>query len=266
MSESNGKGRPGAAGAALDVLLTDAAVGNPAARVIRRPVPTLAAGARVVNKDRMWHYTEGVANHDPIWAGHGIRILPGPSSVWFDALGRRLPAPGIHDQSIPRASLPRGHRLGNPGKLALERIEAPRAQAIVVAHRPPQIPRHRHHPHAIQPRFDRASLSAEPRPHARPRPLDDRLAPRPAAHAPGYRVSRSIPGRYGSPRKLATFANRAEQVARLLSQPSDSSTLSPISTADAGSARNVIVAPSDVAIAPLDPEFAPPNQRASPSA
>ncbi|WP_375389454.1 FAD-binding dehydrogenase [uncultured Amnibacterium sp.] len=58
-----------------------------------------AAGARVVNKDRMWHYTEGVANHDPIWAGHGIRILPGPSSVWFDALGRRLPAPGIpgHD-------------------------------------------------------------------------------------------------------------------------------------------------------------------------
>jgi predicted oxidoreductase len=58
-----------------------------------------ASGARVVNKDRMWHYTEGVANHDPIWAGHGIRILPGPSSMWFDALGRRLPAPGIpgHD-------------------------------------------------------------------------------------------------------------------------------------------------------------------------
>jgi hypothetical protein len=57
------------------------------------------AGARVVNKDRMWHYTEGVANWDPIWAGHGIRILPGPSSMWFDALGRRLPAPGIpgHD-------------------------------------------------------------------------------------------------------------------------------------------------------------------------
>jgi predicted oxidoreductase len=58
-----------------------------------------AAGARVVNKDRMWHYTEGIANWDPIWAGHGIRILPGPSSVWFDALGRRLPAPGLpgHD-------------------------------------------------------------------------------------------------------------------------------------------------------------------------
>jgi uncharacterized protein len=41
----------------------------------------------------MWHYTEGVANHDPVWPGHGIRILPGPSSLWLDALGRRLPAP-----------------------------------------------------------------------------------------------------------------------------------------------------------------------------
>src|SRR5690606_3694342 len=51
------------------------------------------AGARLVNRDRMWHYTEGVRNWDPIWAGHGIRILPGPSSMWFDALGRRLPAP-----------------------------------------------------------------------------------------------------------------------------------------------------------------------------
>jgi predicted oxidoreductase len=52
------------------------------------------AGARVVNRDRMWHYTEGLVNWDPIWPGHGIRILPGPSSVWLDALGRRLPAPG----------------------------------------------------------------------------------------------------------------------------------------------------------------------------
>jgi predicted oxidoreductase len=54
-----------------------------------------AAGARLVNRDRMWHYTEGVRNWDPIWPGHGIRILPGPSSMWFDALGRRLPAPGF---------------------------------------------------------------------------------------------------------------------------------------------------------------------------
>jgi uncharacterized protein len=52
-----------------------------------------AAGVRLVNRDRMWHYTEGVQNWDPIWPGHGIRILPGPSSMWFDALGRRLPDP-----------------------------------------------------------------------------------------------------------------------------------------------------------------------------
>lgn len=52
-----------------------------------------AAGARVINGDRMWHYTEGIRNWDPIWENHGIRILPGPSSVWLDATGRRLPAP-----------------------------------------------------------------------------------------------------------------------------------------------------------------------------
>ncbi|WP_214366708.1 FAD-binding dehydrogenase [Pseudonocardia sp. H11422] len=54
-----------------------------------------AAGGRLVNRDRMWHYTEGVQNWDPIWARHGIRILPGPSSLWFDARGRRLPAPNF---------------------------------------------------------------------------------------------------------------------------------------------------------------------------
>ena len=51
------------------------------------------AGARLVNSDRMWHYTEGLRNWNPIWPSHGIRILPGPSSMWFDALGRRLPSP-----------------------------------------------------------------------------------------------------------------------------------------------------------------------------
>ncbi|MEU3830036.1 FAD-binding dehydrogenase [Streptomyces sp. NPDC029080] len=51
------------------------------------------AGVRLVNRDRMWHYTEGLQNWDPVWPGHGIRILPGPSSVWLDALGRRLPDP-----------------------------------------------------------------------------------------------------------------------------------------------------------------------------
>jgi uncharacterized protein len=51
------------------------------------------AGARLINRDRMWHYVEGVHNWAPIWPAHGIRILPGPSSLWFDATGARLPAP-----------------------------------------------------------------------------------------------------------------------------------------------------------------------------
>jgi uncharacterized protein len=54
---------------------------------------TEQAGGRVVNRDRMWHYVEGVENFAPIWPGHGIRILPGPSSMWFDGNGDRLPAP-----------------------------------------------------------------------------------------------------------------------------------------------------------------------------
>ena len=54
---------------------------------------TQAAGGNVINPDRMWHYVEGVRNWDPIWTNHGIRIIPGPSSLWLDALGRRLPPP-----------------------------------------------------------------------------------------------------------------------------------------------------------------------------
>jgi hypothetical protein len=54
-----------------------------------------AAGARAINEDRMWHYVEGLKNWSPIWENHGIRILPGPSSMWFDARGRRLPAPNF---------------------------------------------------------------------------------------------------------------------------------------------------------------------------
>ena len=53
------------------------------------------AGGRLVNHDRMWHYTEGIQNWDPIWADHGIRILPGPSSLWLDARGQRFPAPNF---------------------------------------------------------------------------------------------------------------------------------------------------------------------------
>lgn len=52
-----------------------------------------AAGARLINGDRMWHYVEGIKNWDPVWPAHGIRILPGPSSLWLDATGNRLPVP-----------------------------------------------------------------------------------------------------------------------------------------------------------------------------
>lgn len=52
-----------------------------------------AAGGHLVNGDRMWHYTEGIENWNPVWARHGIRILPGPSSLWLDARGNRLPVP-----------------------------------------------------------------------------------------------------------------------------------------------------------------------------
>jgi len=51
------------------------------------------AGAHLINGDRMWHYTEGIQNWNPVWERHGIRILPGPSSLWLDARGDRLPSP-----------------------------------------------------------------------------------------------------------------------------------------------------------------------------
>ena len=51
------------------------------------------AGVRLVNRDRMWHYVEGIRNWNPVWSEHGIRIIPGPSSLWLDATGRRLPPP-----------------------------------------------------------------------------------------------------------------------------------------------------------------------------
>jgi uncharacterized protein len=54
---------------------------------------TEAAGGRVINPDRMWHYPEGILNHSPIWSHHGIRILAGPSSLWLDARGQRFPVP-----------------------------------------------------------------------------------------------------------------------------------------------------------------------------
>ncbi|WP_160719155.1 FAD-binding dehydrogenase [Bacillus sp. USDA818B3_A] len=56
---------------------------------------TEKAGGRIVNRDRMWHYTEGIKNWNPVWPNHGIRILPGPSSLWLDAKGNRFPAPNF---------------------------------------------------------------------------------------------------------------------------------------------------------------------------
>lgn len=70
------------------------------------------AGASLINTDRMWHYTEGVKNFDPIWPNHGIRILPGPSSLWFDADGNRLPPPclpGFDTLSTLKQILATGH-------------------------------------------------------------------------------------------------------------------------------------------------------------
>jgi hypothetical protein len=54
---------------------------------------TERAGGTVINRDRMWHYTEGISNWSPVWPQHGIRVLPGPSSLWLDAAGQRLPVP-----------------------------------------------------------------------------------------------------------------------------------------------------------------------------
>ncbi|MBW8639116.1 FAD-binding dehydrogenase [Hoeflea sp. WL0058] len=71
-----------------------------------------AAGAAIINSDRMWHYTEGVKNWAPIWPAHGIRILPGPSSLWFDAEGNRMPIPclpGFDTLSTLRHIMHSGH-------------------------------------------------------------------------------------------------------------------------------------------------------------
>jgi predicted oxidoreductase len=73
---------------------------------------TESAGGRIVNRDRMWNYTEGINNWDPIWPDHAIRIIPGPSSMWFDATGQRLPSPnfpGFDTNGTMKAILATGH-------------------------------------------------------------------------------------------------------------------------------------------------------------
>ena len=63
---------------------------------------TEAAGGRIINPDRMWHYVEGLRNWDPIWENHGIRILPGPSSLWLDATGQAAPGAVLPGLRHPR--------------------------------------------------------------------------------------------------------------------------------------------------------------------
>jgi len=80
---------PARLGAAPETMIT----GVPAYVDGSMQQPSTDAGARLINGDRMWHYVEGIRNWDPVWPDHGIRILPGPSSLWLDATGRRLPVP-----------------------------------------------------------------------------------------------------------------------------------------------------------------------------
>jgi predicted oxidoreductase len=73
---------------------------------------TERAGGNIVNRDRMWHYTEGIVNWDPIWPNHAIRIIPGPSSMWFDATGKRMPPPnfpGFDTNTTMKAILSTGY-------------------------------------------------------------------------------------------------------------------------------------------------------------
>ena len=51
------------------------------------------SGGHLINPDRMWHYPEGIHNYAPIWSRHAIRILSGPSPLWLDSRGHRLPIP-----------------------------------------------------------------------------------------------------------------------------------------------------------------------------
>ncbi|QKW49925.1 FAD-binding dehydrogenase [Streptomyces buecherae] len=68
-----------------------------------------AAGGSVIHLNRMWHYPDGVGHAEPAWPRHGVRVLAGPSPLWLDATGRRLPAPFFpgHDSLGPL-----GHVIG----------------------------------------------------------------------------------------------------------------------------------------------------------
>jgi predicted oxidoreductase len=75
-------------------------------------------GASLINRDRMWHYPEGITNHSPVWSHHGIRILSGPSPLWLDATGHRLPPPlwpGFDTGGSLRHIVEHGRNGGDPG-------------------------------------------------------------------------------------------------------------------------------------------------------
>lgn len=80
---------PGGFGAAPESMIT----GVPASTDGLMLGVAEKAGGRLINGDRMWHYPEGIINHSPVWPRHGIRILSGPSPLWLDAHGHRLPTP-----------------------------------------------------------------------------------------------------------------------------------------------------------------------------
>ena len=169
----------------------------------------------------------------------------------------------------PQMNLPRTHRhqqhvaglgIANPHQHPIEQppIATPqRVPARNFAEITSSPQSQRNQPDTIEP-IRPPPMQPKPRPHRRNGSRRD------PAQAPGYRVSRSIPGRYGSPRKFTAFPNRPAQVAKLLSHPSTTSTSTPASTTKAGTARNVIATPAPRAIALSNPQFAPPNQRNSP--
>ena len=124
------------------------------------------AGGRLVNRDRMWHYTEGMQNWDPIWPGHGIRILPGPSSLWFDAPGRGC-------------------------RRRCSRASTRSARWPTSAH-------HRPRPHLVRPDPEDhregvrpVGVGAEPRPHRQEHPPGARAAPGPVRARAGGGVHAS---------------------------------------------------------------------------
>ncbi|MBT2571054.1 FAD-binding dehydrogenase [Planococcus sp. ISL-110] len=51
---------------------------------------TEKAGGRIVNRDRMWHYTEGIKNWNPVWSKHGARNYRGDRLIRVAALHKLL--------------------------------------------------------------------------------------------------------------------------------------------------------------------------------